>query len=334
MMKVSVVVPCRNEVGYISAFVSNILEQDLGDMILEVLVADGRSTDGTRDLLEELVASHAFLDWVDNERLVVSSGLNLCIARATGDIIVRMDVHTSYSQNYILSCVQALSSTNASCVGGPWIARGYSPKQRAIAAAFQTRIASGGASSRSSAVCGPVDTVYLGAWWRSDLIRLGGFDESLVRNQDDELSLRIIREGGVIWQSPEIQSFYFPRSSYISLCRQFVQYGYWKMLVIKKHRLPASFRHVVPLLFFSLLSVAAVLSALWQPALFVFFGLLSLYSIVLVIGSRVDDSPGLPLVACSVFLMHASYALGSARGFWDFFVVGRTRSNSMSNVTR
>ena len=102
---------------------------------------------------------------------------------------------------------------------------------------------------------GPVDTVYLGCWHREIFERIGFFDEELVRNQDDEFNcLRIVRSGGKIWQSVSIKSRYTPRTSLAALFNQHVQYGYWKVRVIQKHKIPASLRHLVPGCFVSLLA--------------------------------------------------------------------------------
>ncbi len=336
-MKVSVIAPCRNEVSYISSFVSTVFDQYLGEsdyLEIELIIADGQSNDGTCQQLETLSKSYPSLLWIDNPLKIVSTGLNLCIEQASSDIVVRMDIHTIYSRNYICNCVRVLRSTNATCVGGPWIARGDSLKQRSIAAAFQTRIGSGGAYSRSLDYCGPVDTVYLGTWWKSDLIKFGGFDTSLVRNQDDELSFRIIRHGGVIWQSPEIQSFYIPRSSFTSLSRQFAQYGYWKFLVIKKHRKAASFRHLLPLIFLTFLFFLASISLFWIPALYVLLYLLLLYFTLLLAVLLFDKTSNPFMVAFAVSVMHFSYGFGSLRGFVDFFLFSRKNSTSMSTLSR
>jgi len=336
---VSVIVPCRNERDYIAEFLVNVLQQRVENFELEVVVADGQSDDGTREYLKGMAVAEARLHWLDNPGRIVSTGLNRAIAVARGQMIVRMDVHTRYAEDYILRCVQALEKTGATCVGGPWVAEGQSPKQRAIAAAFQSRIGSGGAASRRLEFSGWVDTVYLGAWRRSELVQLGGFDESLVRNQDDELALRISRQGGRLWQSADIRSMYWPRASFAALYRQFYQYGYWKIPVIRKHRLPASVRHLAPFAFFFLLALLALVTPMWLPA----GGLLTcgalLYAGALVVGTRnqratLGDGRFGWLTIVAVATMHFGYAAGFGRAILDFWVLRRGGQPAMKQLTR
>ena len=144
------------------------------------------------------------------------------------------------------------SRTGADNVGGPWRAEvdaGGGATQEAVAAAFQSPLVAGGALSRRLDHEGPVDTVYLGAWPRATFERFGNFDEALVRNQDDEHNLRIVAGGGRVWQSARIRSAYRPRARLGRVFRQYLQYGYWKPFVMKKHGQPAELRHVVPALF-------------------------------------------------------------------------------------
>ena len=183
---------------------------------------------------------------------------------------MRMDVHARYRADYIRRCVEVLERTGADNVGGPAIAKGDGYVGQAIAAAFQSAFSVGGARGHQPDYEGPVDTVWLGCWRREVLREIGLFDDTLVRNQDDELNLRLVRQGGKIWQSPEIVFWYQPRSSLSALFRQYFQYGFWKVAVIQKHRLPASWRHLVPGAFVLanvVFLVAAVVRVLAGPGL-------------------------------------------------------------------
>ena len=336
---VTIVVPCRNEVSHIENFINDVLRQELFGVDMEIIIADGASQDGTREILENLAKNESRLHWISNPEKIVSTGLNLAILRAEGDVIVRMDVHTRYATDYVYQCVSALTNSEATCVGGAWVAQGFTTLQRAIAAAFQSPIGSGGAVSRNIDYSGWVDTVYLGAWRRDELLQLGGFDEALVRNQDDELCLRIHRKGGRVFQSNKIQSTYIPRDSFKSLYMQFSQYGYWKIPVIQKHKIPASIRHLAPFGFLLLLSFLT-LASFFISACGVMLGmLLLLYIFGIFLGTKeqlVKLAPDDPrwLVLVAVAIMHFSYAVGFGRAVWDFLILQRRGHGSMSKLTR
>jgi len=231
--------------------------------------------------------------------------------------------------------VEALKQSGATCVGGPWLARGRSVRQDAIALALGSTFGSGGAKSRRADYTGAVDTVYLGAWWRADLIALGSFDEGLVRNQDDELCLRITRSGGMVWQSSAIRSFYLPRDSLHALWRQFYQYGYWKAAVIRKHRLPATIRQLVPIAFITLLVVLA-LAGLFVPRVGILSaGLLIAYgtaaAFAAFVASKSRRPASLALVVLSFGCMHFAYGLGFAHGVLNFLILRRKPAPNWRN---
>ena len=266
---VSVIVPCRNERDQVDTSLRSILAQESPTGDFEVIIADGLSDDGTHEVLKELEREDSRLRIIDNPGRIVATGLNSAIRLARGDVIVRMDTHTRYAPDYLRQCVAVLKETGADNVGGPWVAEGQGLISQAIAAAFQSPFSVGGARGHKPYYEGPLDTVYLGCWPREIFDRIGRFDEDLVRNQDDEFNLRILKAGGRIWQSPRIRSWYTPRESLRLLFQQQRQYGYWKVRVIQKHKIPASIRHLVPAAF--VLSLVILPLRLtdrpWQPGL-------------------------------------------------------------------
>ena len=335
-MLVSIICPCRNEVGHIDAFLRATARQKATEFDLEILVADGESDDGTAAILTAWRAREPRISIIPNPGKIVSTGLNAAIRLAQGDIVVRMDVHTEYADDYVAQCVRALEQSRAMCVGGPWLAKGNSPRQRAIAAAFGSAFGSGGAKSRRTDYTGPVDTVYLGAWRRADLIALGGFDEALVRNQDDELCLRITQSGGTAWQSAAIRSLYMPRDSLRALWRQFYQYGYWKVAVIRKHRTAAAYRQLVPTLFIALLMTLAIVGFVVPVAWLLGASLLIAYvaaaALSAFFASESHRPASLFLVMLSVACMHFGYGLGFAHGVLDFVILRRRASTSSEHA--
>ena len=243
---VSIVLPCRNEQGYIQACLQSALHQDPPEAGFEILVADGMSTDGTREYLQQIATQYPQIRILDNPGRIVSTGLNTAIRAARGEIIVRMDAHTIYAPDYVQQCLAVMSETEADNVGGPMQTTAETFMERAIRAVFHSAFAVGGARSHQAGYEGYVDTVIYGCWKKSVFERIGYFDEELVRNQDDEHNLRLTRAGGKIYQSTRIRSWYHVRGSLTALFRQYMQYGYWKVLVIRKHQAPASFRHLAP----------------------------------------------------------------------------------------
>lgn len=346
LVKISVIVPCRNEKRHIRTFLDSVLAQELNPRCeIEILVADGMSNDGTREALHDYSLRHPEIRIIDNPEGIVSTGLNRAIRAAAGDLIIRMDVHTTYAPDYIRECVHAAAESGADNVGGPWVATGRGLMGRAIAAAFRMPFCSGGGKAHDPEYAGEIDTVYLGCWPRAVFDKAGLFDPDLVRNQDDEFNFRLRRSGGKIWQSPRIRSSYTPRASLWALFRQYLQYGFWKVAVIRKHRALASWRHLVPLMFvlanLFLLALAALPGGLRPWALTAWGALLVVYFAAAAAASigacRRDGWDLLPLLPIVLLTYHLSYGLGFLSGvvYWPLAGSGRTRPATMfTRLTR
>lgn len=210
---------------------------------------DGLSTDRTREILEAYGRKHSRLRVLINSERTAPTALNKGIAASQADVIVRVDGHCELAPDYIERCVDLLAATRAANVGGLMNPRSTSRMGRAIALATQSRVGIGNARFHYLQKQEYVDTVYLGAFRREVLEEVGGYDEELTRNQDDELNYRIRRAGYGIVLSPAIVSTYVPRSSLRSLWRQYFQYGWWKVRVIEKHPASVQPRHLAPAFF-------------------------------------------------------------------------------------
>ena len=337
---ISVIAPCRNERAAIDAFCESALAQQLPfGWQLEVLVADGRSDDGTRERLAERAAQDARLRLIDNPGRIVSTGLNAALRQARGAVIARFDIHTQFAPDYLAECLAALARTGADNVGGPWVARGQGATGRAtsaaIAAAFQCRWVVGGARSRDLDYEGEADTIYLGCWPRGVFERFGGFDEQLVRNQDDEHNLRLRLQGARLWQSARIRSWYQPRGSLVHLFRQQYQYGYWRPFVMRKHGQPGSPRQLVPAVFVAALVTSLLLAPWWAWPL---AALLLAYSAYVgasawAAARQAGAWPLLPRLPAVIAAYHLGYGLGTWRGLWDL-ARGRRVSGTSARITR
>src|SRR5262245_45363834 len=321
---VSVILPCRNEAGYIQDCLKSILAQEIPDGDFEILVADGVSNDGTREFLERFCAENPRVRLLNNPGRIVSTGLNAALREARGEVIIRMDAHTVYAPDYIKQCLAVLRETGADNVGGPMCTTATTYKERAIRAVFHSPFAVGGARSHNPGYEGYVDTVIYGCWRKSLFDRVGNFDEDLVRNQDDEHNLRISRNGGKIYQSARIHSWYHVRNSFRALLRQYMQYGYWKVLVIRNHRLPASIRHVVPAAFVGILALFLIASLFWRPAFWGATILAGIYLAAVIVASIAtvfrSEWKLLPLLPLAFACFHVGYGYGSIRGLLDFVV--------------
>jgi len=328
-MLISILIPCRNEAAQIQGFISGLFQQRLRpEWSLELLVADGRSDDGTRELLDEAAADEPRLQVIDNPRRCTPAALNLAIRRARGDILVRMDVHTEYAQDYVLRCVETLLESGADCVGGPWVPRGDGVVSAAIALSFASPWVSGGGKAHDPAYEGPVDTVYLGCWRSDAFHHFGLFDEMLVRAQDSEMNLRIWRQGGSVWQSPRIRSWYKPRNSLDQLFRQYTQYGYWKIATLKKHRVPASVRQLAPGAFLAALSALGVaapfsVTAAWTLASLVGAYLLGSAFFTAELWRRSGNARVAARLPAVFACFHFGFGYGYLRGIFDFFLLSR-----------
>jgi succinoglycan biosynthesis protein ExoA len=246
----SVIVPCRNESRHIESCVRSILGQERPSGGLEVIVADGLSDDGTREILQRLITHHPELRMVDNPRRVTPCAMNTGIREARGRYIAILGAHCEYADDYLRVCVELLNEhPEASCVGGPIMSAGTSSFGRAVAAAMSHPVGIGNAKHRHPNYEGYAEGACYPVFRKEVFETIGLYDEMLVRNQDDELNYRLTKQGGKVFLSPRARSTYFVRETVASLFRQYFEYGYWRVAVIRKHRIPASFRHLVPPIF-------------------------------------------------------------------------------------
>jgi succinoglycan biosynthesis protein ExoA len=330
--RVSVVMPIRNEGTFIARSLGAVVGQDYPADRLQVIVADGMSTDGTREIVKELQKRHRSIILVDNPARIVPTAMNAGIRVAEGDIIVRVDGHTIISRDYVRNCVAELQRTGADNVGGRMLAVSRGLLGRAIAMATSSPFGVGGARFHYSDREEWVDTVYMGAWPKGVFAQIGLFDEEMVRNQDDELNYRLRAHGGKILLCPNIRSEYFNRATVGSLAKQYFQYGCWKVRVLQKHPRQMSLRHFVPPLFILCLSVSCVGAPFSVIAWRVFITTACLYlianlssSFLLTMRKHWEAMPILPLV---FIMLHVSYGSGFIAGLFRFWNRWGRRSQS------
>ncbi len=261
--RVTVVMPVRNEERYVERSLGSVLAQDYPEERMEVLIADGMSSDRTRELVAKIAAGRD-VRILDNPRGIVSTGLNLAFVEATGEVVVRVDGHCEIGPGHVRAAVEALADGTYAGVGGPLETVGETDAARAVAAAMSSRLGVGGAPFRTGCDRPVVaDTVPFPAYPRAVLMEAGPYDEELVRNQDDEYNYRLRRAGRRLLLLPGMRSRYFSRSRLRSLASQYFQYGYWKVRVMQKHPWQMRWRQLAPPALVAALAAGA-LAATWS----------------------------------------------------------------------
>jgi succinoglycan biosynthesis protein ExoA len=292
---VTVAIPTLNEARHLERTLAAIGAQRYPH-IVEVLVADGGSTDATR----EIAAATPLTRVIDNPGVHQAAGLNRIIEEAKGDVIVRVDGHCELPAEYVARCVEVLASSNAAMVGGAMVPVGTSASSRAVASAMASRIGAGPARFHVGGQAGWVDTVYLGAF-PTDLAReVGGYAEELVTNEDAEFAIRMGRRGG-IWFDPTIFSHYTPRSGVREVARQFYRYGLGRAATMRRHPTCLKARQLAaPAL------VLGLLSPFRRPVAIAYVGVLAVGSLQ-ARREGVDAAARVPAVLAA---MHLSWGIG------------------------
>ena len=244
---ISIVCPVYNEQQYINELIQFCLMAQPAEK--EIILIDGHSTDNTCRIIEQYCQRYSNIKLLYNPHKYVPNALNIGIKAATGNIIIRLDAHTRYAPDYLEKIVSVFKQTNADIVGGPMrIAQG-NKVQKAIGYATSTLFGIGNSSFHFETFEGFTNSVYLGAWKKEIFRTTGLFDETFVRNQDDEFNYRAREHGFTIYQSPHIKSYYHPRKTFKALFNQYFQYGYYKPMVLSKIKSGIKLSHLVPAVF-------------------------------------------------------------------------------------
>lgn len=332
MPKVSVIVPCYNEQATIRLLLVALHGQTFPRAEMEIVIADGMSTDGTRDAIAAFKADFPDLRVrvVDNPFCSIPSGLNRAIEASLGSIIVRLDAHSMPYPDYVANCVKALDEGRGDNVGGVWEIQPGSDTwvAKSIAAAAAHPLGVGDALYRHARRAAEVDTVPFGAFERGLIDRLGPFDESLLTNEDYEFNTRVRKAGGRIWLDPSIRSVYFARSTLQELARQYWRYGYWKWRMLRRYPDSLRWRQALPPFFVLGLLVSSVLSIFAPFFGFVLAGVLLLYfSLLFLAGLGSAMQRGNPYLMMGLLLavpvMHISWGGGF---LWSILSSGSDRN--------
>ena len=247
---VSVVMPVYNEEKYIEKCVDSLLQQDYPMEDMEWIFVDGCSTDRTVEILKEYSARYPeLIKILDNPHKIVPYAMNIGIAASCGKYIVRLDAHADYARDYISKCIACLESTDAENVGGVAETRANGFMGNAIAKMLSSKFGVGNSQFRTNGESGYVDTVPFGAFRREVFSKYGGYDERLVRNQDNEMNYRIRKNGGKIYLSNDIRLSYYCRDTVKGIADMARKNGMWNIITMKLCPGAMGWRHFIPLLF-------------------------------------------------------------------------------------
>ena len=321
-MEAIYILPIFNESPFINKVISSILYQNkINQLDFEILISDGGSTDGTLEIINSLIRNHSNIYLIDNPQKIVSTGFNFALNQAKGDIIIRVDGHSEIPKNYIENCCKLLEKTNADIVGGVIETISSGLIGNAISISQSSGFGVGGVRFRNkdSKKAGYVNTLAFGAHRREIFADIGGYDEEMICNQDDEFNFRAIQAGKKIWMDPTIKTKYYSRSNFLKLFKQYFNYGCYKVRGIQKRGQVFSIRHIIPSIFIvaliSTLNIGFFLQLPWITFSVVFLYLFFNLSASIYLAASLGL---IPLISFAFLILHFGYGIGFIVGLFRF----------------
>lgn len=339
-MKVSIVIPCRNEALYIEECIRAIYAAEIAQEVeTNVFVVDGMSNDGTREIVQQLQEEFSTLSIVDNVKQLTPFAFNLGIYAASCDYVQIVGARHILSDNYLSVCLKKLNEDpSVWCVGGRLENEYVNETGKVIALAMGTQLGMGIGNFRTLSKSGFTDTVTSPMYPYKVFEKIGFFDEELIRNQDDDFNFRVTKAGGKIWFDADISLKYYVRGNYKNLWKQFFQYGYWKVYVNQKHRTFTTIRQLIPPLFVLYLILflftwlfGATVGLAGSFPLIVYLALTAITSNRLV---QEDNQLRFWDVFKTFPILHISYGLGYLKGVIEFVLLNKKPSDKQKQLSR
>jgi len=309
--KVAIVVPTLNEEVRIGGLLAQ-LSRLPTNLVVDILVADGRSADATRARIAEAARTDSRIRLIDNPARLQAAGVNRAVAAAdpAADTIVRIDAHAIYPDSYVPRIMAAFDRTGADMIATRLDTRGEACAQRGIAAAQNSRFGSGGSAHRVGGYSGWVDHGHHAGMDRATFTAVGGYDETFAANEDAELDLRVRRAGGRIWLAGDIEAVYFPRRTLSALFRQYRRYGVGRARTYLKHGERLRVRQMLP----PMVVLAIVGALVLAPVVPWMIAVPGLYTVALISAGLAlfvqDPSPCTLFAAPAIGVMHISWGIG------------------------
>jgi GT2 family glycosyltransferase len=336
--KVSIIIPCRNEIGHIQEVLKCIYENDYPKELIEIIIVDGFSNDGTRDLFPHILKENPNVNIIDNPKQRTPYAFNLGIREAKGDIVMICGARFLLSKNYIKEIVNVLNAhSEIGCVGGRIINVYENTTSEIISKAMASKFGVGFNNFRTVDKDLFVDTVTPPSFRKSIFEEIGYFDERLVRNQDDDFSFRLIKAGYRILLKSNISFKYYVRASFYNLFKQYRQYGYWKVFVNKKHKTVTTLRQLFPLLFLLSFPLFALLILINIKFAYVFLIEIFSYFFLNFIFALKTNAFNLTYIVKQMytcFILHFSYGLGYLEGILDFILLNKKPNEKNETLSR
>ncbi len=335
-MLLSIIIPTYNEVKNIKEAINSCLCQEKIDLKqVEIIIVDGDSTDGTQNVVKSMIVGNQ-IKLIKNQYRYMPHGFNKGLTIASGRYIMVMSGHSILKNDYICNSLKAMKKYDAQCVSGSIDTIQENYLGRIISISQSTIFGVGNSTSRINVKEGKyVESGVFGFYKSRIFLQIGGMDEELIKNQDDEFNYRLIQNGGKIWFDPSIKSKYFSRQTLIKLFKQYFYYGLYKVRVFQKRRGVAAIRQLIPFIFVTSLFASMMLKILTNNSIFLIlnFGIYTIINFIfsyISIRNRKESYLSIPILQCSYFILHFSYGFGFILGL-IYFIFKWNRTGTLDN---
>jgi len=338
---VTIIIPCLNEADYIAKCLDSMIGNDYPHDRINILVVDGMSMDGSRDIVKEYAIKYPFITLLDNHKKIIPAAMNIGIKNSESEIVMKVDSHAAYPSDYISKCIKYLVDYKADNVGGTIIAlpRNNSLIGRAITLVLSSPAGVGNSLFRIGGFEKPLwaDTAFSGCYRRTIFNSIGLYDENIVRSEDVDLNSRMANAGYRTLLVPEIKIYYYARSSFIQFCKHNYDNGKWVTYPLRFRKIVFSLRHITPLVFLLSLLISSILFLLYNSSS-LFLTLCILYGVyILVASTRMaikERSFRLFLITPLIFFtLHVTYGLGSLWGIVKVFYHSMVSQKNLERVS-